>query len=66
MHDLSNLIASLATLIGAVSAFYQVIIKNKRSPSKKSQELDEAHEEIKRLKRELRKEKNKNENRNRN
>ncbi|HJF09650.1 MAG TPA: hypothetical protein K8V23_02435 [Lactobacillus crispatus] len=66
MHDLSNLIASLATLIGAVSAFYQVIIKNKRSPSKKSQELDEANKEIKRLKRELKKEKNKDENGNRN
>lgn len=66
MHDLSNLIASLATLIGAVSAFYQVIIKNKRSPSKKTKELDEANKEIKRLKRELKKEKNKDENRNRN
>ena len=64
MHDLSNLIASLATLIGAVSAFYQVIIKNKRSPSE-TKELDDANREIKRLKRELKKEKNKDENRNR-
>ena len=64
MHDLSNLIASLATLIGAVSAFYQVIIKTKRNPPN-NQDLDRANKEITRLKRELKKEKNKDENRNR-
>lgn len=63
LHDLSNLIASLATLIGAVSAFYQVIIKTKRNPPN-NQDLDRANKEITRLKRELKKEKNKNENRN--
>ena len=63
MQDLSNLIASIAALIGAVSAFYQVIMKNKRNPSNDNKELDEAKKEIEDLKSEI-KEKNKNENRN--
>ena len=63
MQDLSNLIASIAALIGAVSAFYQVIMKNKRNPPNNNKELDEAKKEIEDLKSEI-KEKNKNENRN--
>lgn len=63
MQDLSNLIASIAALIGAVSAFYQVIMKNKRNPPSDDKELDEAKKEIENLKSEL-KEKNKDENRN--
>ena len=63
LQDLSNLIASIAALIGAVSAFYQVIMKNKRNPSNDNKELDEAKKEIEDLKSEI-KEKNKNENRN--
>ena len=63
MQDLSNLIASIAALIGAVSAFYQVIVKNKRNPPNDNKELDEAKKEIEDLKSEI-KEKNKNENRN--
>lgn len=61
MQDLSNLIASIAALIGAVSAFYQVIMKNKRNPPSDDKELDEAKKEIENLKSEL-KEKNKDEN----
>ena len=61
MQDLSNLIASIAALIGAVSAFYQVIMKNKRNPSSDEKELDEAKKEIEDLKSEL-KGKNKDEN----
>lgn len=63
MQDLSNLIASIAALVGAVSAFYQVIMKNKRNPPNDNKELDEAKKEIEDLKSEI-KEKNKNENRN--
>ena len=61
LQDLSNLIASIAALIGAVSAFYQVIMKNKRNPSSDEKELDEAKKEIEDLKSEL-KGKNKDEN----
>ena len=61
LQDLSNLIASIAALIGAVSAFYQVIMKNKRNPPNDNKELDEAKKEIEDLKSEL-KEKNKDEN----
>lgn len=63
LQDLSNLIASIAALVGAVSAFYQVIMKNKRNPPNDNKELDEAKKEIEDLKSEI-KEKNKNENRN--
>ena len=63
LQDLSNLIASIAALIGAVSAFYQVIMKNKRNPPNDNKELDEAKKEIEDLKSEI-KEKNRNENRN--
>lgn len=63
LQDLSNLIASIAALIGAVSAFYQVIMKNKRNPPNNNKELDEAKKEIEDLRSEIR-EKNKNENRN--
>ena len=51
--------------MGAVSAFYQVIMKNKRNPPSDEKELDEAKKEIEDLKSEL-KGKNKDENRNRN
>ena len=63
LQDLSNLIASIAALVGAVSAFYQVIMKNKRNHPNDNKELDEAKKEIEDLKSEI-KEKNKNENRN--
>lgn len=61
LQDLSNLIASIAALMGAVSAFYQVIMKNKRNPPSDEKELDEAKKEIEDLKSEL-KGKNKDEN----
>lgn len=61
LQDLSNLIASIAALMGAVSAFHQVIMKNKRNPPSDEKELDEAKKEIEDLKSEL-KGKNKDEN----
>ena len=56
LQDLSNLIGSLAALIGAITTFYQVVIKNKRDPPRSDTDiqLKVARKEIKELKRKLR------------
>ena len=55
LQDLSNLIGSLAALIGAITTFYQVVMKNKRDPPRSDTDikLKKAEKEIKRLKRKL-------------
>lgn len=55
LQDLSNLIGSLAALIGAITTFYQVVMKNKRDPPSDTDiQLKVARKEIKELKRKLR------------
>ena len=64
MQDLSNLILALAYLIGAITTFYQVIIKSKRdTSSRKGNDTDmsitETQKKIEELQEKLKKEKKK-------
>ena len=64
LQDLSNLILALAYLIGAITTFYQVIIKSKRdTSSRKGNDTDmsitETQKKIEELQEKLKKEKKK-------
>ena len=64
MQDLSNLILALAYLIGAITTFYQVIIKSKRDTSShKENDMDmsitDTQKKIEELREKLKKEKKK-------
>ena len=64
MQDLSNLILSLAYLIGAITTFYQVIIKSKRDTSSHKENdtdmsITDAQKKIEELQEKLKKEKKK-------
>lgn len=51
MQDLSNLILAIATLIGAITTFYQVVAKTKHNapPSDTDMSVEETKREIKKL-----------------
>lgn len=64
MQDLSNLILALAYLIGAITTFYQVIIKSKRDTSSHKENdtdmsITDTQKKIEELREKLKKEKKK-------
>lgn len=58
MQNLSSLILAIATLIGAITTFYQVVTKTKRStpPHNTDVDVEKTEKEIKRLQEKLDKE----------
>lgn len=64
LQDLSNLILALAYLIGAITTFYQVIIKSKRDTSSHKENdtdmsITDTQKKIEELREKLKKEKKK-------
>lgn len=64
LQDLSNLILALAYLIGAITTFYQVIIKSKRDTSSHKENdtdmsITDVQKKIEELQEKLKKEKKK-------